>query len=633
MAGRKADPLTPYRVRLHKDKGYRYASTQRYDVNIETGRKVQKYVNWGTVSDSLVFEPNSTYRLTPVAERLKLIFPEGWDTHKADALNNPPPEYGEEDAAEGCPLDASPLPELQDGEEASGDEDKKPRAVPANLPIDQYNNRLYGNFWLLEQIAYQKHVIGDLMAVFQDPVMVNEILALAVFPYLSRRSYNRMAAWQRTHKTMVDYELYPSYITKLTQRIRDDHRMRFIKLRVSRQPAGAFAACDSTTRSAWGKCLADIRWGHNKDNGKLQNTVEVVVYSLQTHEPVYYRSFPGNTMDMSTIRTIVADIKAVGVEDLTIITDRGYASMDNMIRFAGAGIPFIMCSKISQLPVSTKLLEIRYDRNGMPLDMEYDPQSGVCCRQFEEKEFTSVINGTSVTVRGLKVNLFLDVRRRASELLSLKLKVDSEKDDIEGFVKGADPKTDIKAANLLYEYHKILRNKDGTITYRRNEDKILKEESRCGYFSSVMYKTDLDAVSALRAYRLRDEQEKYFEHMKDQMGFHTQQNSSEAGKEGRLFILFVGLILASHTRSVWWSGVMRDIYSSSLDMLDELESIRFSEYTDGTTHMTTFTARQVQICEAFGIEPPLECLPSYIREAIERKNSGRRPGRPKKQVN
>lgn len=625
MSGRKADPLTPYRVRLHKDKGYRYASTQVYSEDPKTGAKSHRYINWGTVSEEFVFKPNRTYRLTPFSERQKLIFPENWDLSKVIAMNETAEEKAGEDECE------TPLPDAHSSvnQAKTSPQIEKAPANPAKLTIDQYNNRLYGSFWLLEQIARQKHVIKDLLEVFQDPVLVNEIISLAIFPYLSRRSYNRMAAWQRSHKTTVEYELHPSYITKLTQRITDDHRMRFIKLRVSRQPKGALAACDSTTRSAWGRCLADIRWGHNKDNSKLQNTVEVVVYSLETHEPVYYRSFPGNAMDMSTVRTIVADMHAVGIDEIVVITDRGYTSMDNMLRFIGAGIPFIMCSKISQLPVSTKLLGIRYDKNGMPIDMEYDPQTGLCCRQFVEAKFTSSINGSNVVVEGLKVNVFLDIRKRAAELLALKLKLDSEKADLDEFVKKASPQTDIKTSNLLFEYHKLYHKEDGTLAYARNDDKILKEESRCGYFSSVTYKTDLDAIGALRAYRLRDEQEKYFEHMKDQMGFHTQQNSSETGKTGRLFILFVGLILSSHARNIWWSTDMKDIYSSSLEMLDELEPIRFSEYTDGTTHMTSFTAKQVQICDAFGIEPPMDCLPTSIRLMIERRRSGRGPGRPK----
>lgn len=57
-------------------------------------------------------------------------------------------------------------------------------------------------------------------------------------------------------------------------------------------------------------------------------------------------------------------------------------------------------------------------------------------------------------------------------------------------------------------------------------------------------------MSALKKYRLRNEQEKYFEHMKHQMGFDVLDIWSEEDKTGRLFILFVGLILASHVRHI-----------------------------------------------------------------------------------
>ena len=136
-----------------------------------------------------------------------------------------------------------------------------------------FNNRLYGSFWLLENIAYKIGLFDDLLKVFNDNILrVNEIFSLSIYPYLSGKTYNRFARWQNAHKTLVDYHLKSPYITKMSQNITDDHRMNLIKLRLNRQPKNSILDCDSTTRSAWGKCLADIRWGHNKDNDKLKNS-------------------------------------------------------------------------------------------------------------------------------------------------------------------------------------------------------------------------------------------------------------------------------------------------------------------------------------------------------------------------
>ena len=48
----------------------------------------------------------------------------------------------------------------------------------------------------------------------------------------------------------------------------------------------------------------------------------------------------------------------------------------------------------------------------------------------------------------------------------------------------------------------------------------------------------MTAMQTWELYGLRDEQEKYFQQMKSQLGFDRQRNWSEEGKTGRLLILF-----------------------------------------------------------------------------------------------
>ena len=443
-----------------------------------------------------------------------------------------------------------------------------------------------------------------------------------------------MARWQRGHKTAVDYDLTASYITRFTQRITDDHRMKLIGLRLRRQPDGSFAACDSTTRSAWGKCLADIRWGKNKDTRELPNTLEVVVYSISTHEPVYYRTFPGNTMDMSTIRTIISDMKAAGIRDLTFITDRGYTSGDNIVSMIEAEIPFIMCAKTCQKPIAPLLLDIEYTPEGTPKGMEHDTSRHICYKQFDVPPYKDKNpDGKEIVVEGLKANVYLNLRTRLEELLLLDEKMEAEEKELRKAVKEGYCPPDIKKYNALFMYHKVVINEnDGKrhLDYTRNDERYAKDRAVCGFFSSITYKVNQDAKESLETYRLRDEQEKYFGQMKDQMSFHTQRNSSEDGKDGRLFTLFVGLVLSSKLRWYWNSTNMRDEYESSLDMLDEMETIRFSEYTDGTSHMTTFSAKQAKICDACNVDVPNECLPRALREAKERRQNPKKRGRPKK---
>ena len=402
--------------------------------------------------------------------------------------------------------------------------------------------------------------------------------------------------------------------------------MSLIQKRIDRLPDKSLAGMDSTTRSAWGVCLADIRWGVNKDNSKLRNTVEVYVYSLTQHEPFYYRSFAGNTMDMSTVRTILSDLVALGFprKEIGIITDRGYPSADNLASFVAARIPFIMCSKVNRTPISQILLdEVKYDRNGLPINLAYDVKYSLYYGQFTVPSYPATLpDGTQVKIEGLKVNLFLNMTKRYKDLEKIRRLVAEEEKAIKKVVEDGSIPEDLKIVNSCYIYFKLEKSKNDPkdIHIVQKEDKIKKDESQCGFFSSLMYIIDLNAKEALETYKTRDEEEKSHELIKDQLEFNTQDTSTEESKDGRSFILFCGAILASKLRYGWKNSNLSLKYPSALDVMDAMETIKYSEYASegNPSHMTTFTEEQYDICQCLGLTPPRDCLTSKSRAAFDR---------------
>ena len=647
MAGRKANPNTKYRVFIQKVANkYVYASVQRPSSVEGSTRLKYKPFHLGTISSDMVFTPNAEFRLLPVSERVKYIFPEGIDISKVEAMNHLEyVNYQLEENTDGVMHENVPSQAVSDDIIISEGNDFPHVPENQNFPsvstaykpcdnsLDQYNNKLYGSFWLLEEISRRKGVYEDLLKTFQgNNAIVHEIMSLAFFPFLSGKCFSRFAKWQNSHKTLLDYTLTSSSITRLSQSITDHHRMTFIKLRLERQPKGAVLDCDSTSKSGWGTCLVDLCWGNNKDNPKLQNTVEAYVYSITTHEPVYYRSFPGNTADISTVRTILADLSALGIKDVIFIADRGYPSEENLAALVEASLPFLMCAKAGNNPIAPLLQEVEFDEDGIPVNMHYDQKRKLYYLQVDIPTYTGELaDGTAVNMEGLKANLFLNIRRRVEELGILKRKIQEEKLLLEKAVDESLIPKDIKKYNALFEYFKIVYKEDDQkkvigIEFSLCEKKVKKERSLCGFFSSVMYKMDISGAKALTIYKSRDEHEKNFDQLKNQMLQYVQRNSSEDGRNGRSFISFVGLIAISEVRHAW-KEKMQDRYESSLDMIDELESIRFSEYTDGTTHMTSFTAKQVEICDACNVKVPKECMPSTVKKAKERKENPKKRGR------
>ena len=603
------NPETNYKVSLHKCGAYRYAATQSTTYEPETGKNIRRYVYWGDLTEDMRFIPNERYLLSSEEERSKLIFPSNLDMSEAQK------EF------------KHPQPKSEVNGFATSDARAFGGTVGINPVEEQFNNRFYGGPWLLWHIAEKKHVIEDLTEVFESQTVVNDIL--------TDMNYSQTERWQKYTKTPSDHYLSPSSITRLTKFLQDDHRMRFLRLRISRQAPGAVVACDSTSRSAYGRCLADIRWGNNKDNEALQNTLEVVVYSLDTHEPIYYRTFGGNESDMRTLKTIISDLQALGCRDLMVIFDRGYESKENIENMIRSNQSFLVCGKTGQEPVYSSILALNYDAQGLPEEMDYSEEYKLYAYQTEIERMVQMKpdDPASVAVIKLKVNLFLNIEERMKELIDIRETIKAEEKLLGGYRNQKVTKSELDHLKKECSYHKLsLDKKTGVLIVIRKEDAITKAKAIAGFFSSVSYKVDGNAIDQYHLYSLRDEQEKYFEGMKDQLGFNMQRNWREDTKTGRLFILFIGLILHSEVRKTWKTKLKKS-YPSSVDVLHEMLPIRYVEYDNGTSHITGFTGAQVEICTAFGVPIPEACLSSTQKASLERKAAGRKRGRPKGSVN
>ena len=587
---RPVDPNAQFRIKPHVTKGYTYASTQPSYPDPATGKKKYRYVHWGTVDENLRFIPGSPFFLATPEERVRLIFPEEWDMSEAEKL----------------------VGLRQPGRPAYDGESQ---------------NRFYGDIWLLEQVANKVGIRQDLEAVFEgNREIVDDILTLAMFPYLTKFNYNRVARWQKVAAAPSARELTPKAITLLTQSIGERHRMDLLRLRAARLGKDELCAIDSTSRSAYGWSLADIRWGKNRDRLPLEQTLEVVVYTLSSHMPVYYRTFPGNMPDSRSIETILKDLEHAGFEDLILVTDRGYESMRNLERYILRGQSMVMCVKSGQRDAA-KAIRGLGEFGARPEEMAIDPEAMVYHIQYDiDYEVESTGTNTKTADR-LKLNLYFDPVRKGLDLMDLDIALSFQEAALGELLKNNEVLGDDAWIKREYCYYKVSYDPATRIinSFEVNEEKVSKARSFSGFFAIMTHGVDFDAMAAFRAYRLRDEQEKYFQQMKDQMASDRQRNWSEEGKTGRLFILFVALILSSYVRHIWKITKLNELFHSSLDVVDEMRPIRLIEHTNRAKVITPFVGAQVDICKEFGFVIPEGCAPTYVSRQKPERKRGRPP--------
>ena len=588
---RPVDPDVQYRIKPHVTHGYTYASTRSPRIDPDAGKKKYPYIHWGTVNEDMKFIPGTPFYLATPEERARLVFPEEWDMSAAEnlaGLRKPgrPAYYGD------C------------------------------------QNRLYGDIWLLEQIATKIGIRQDLEAVFGgNHETVDDIMTLAMFPYITKFTYNRVARWQLVAGAPSSRPLTSKAITLLTQSITEQHRMDLLRLRAARLGKDELCAVDTTSRSVYGGSLADIHWGKNKDHLPLEQSMEVVVYTLSNHMPVYYRTFPGNMPDSRGLDVVLLDLEHAGFKELILITDRGYESLRNLEKYILRGQSMIMCVKSGQGDALKAIKELG-EFGGRPDGMAIDPYARIYHKQYEiDYEVKSTGQATRKSDR-LKLNLYFDPIRRGLELMELDITLSFQEASLSELLKCKGVFCDAATIKRDYSYYKVSFDPSTLVitSYALDEKKVEKTQRLCGFFAIMTHGTDYSAMEAFNTYCLRDEQEKFFQQMKSQMVADRQRNWSEEGKTGRLFILFVSLILSSWMRHMWKSTRLRELFSSSLEILDEMRPIRLIEHTHRTKAITPFVGAQVDICEEFGIEIPEGCAPTYT----SRKQPERKRGRPPK---
>jgi len=587
---RPVDPDAQYRVKPHVTHGYTYASTRPPFIDPNTGKKKYPHVHWGIIDENQKFIPGTSFYQATPEERVRLIFPRGWDISETEKLTG-----------------------LQTQE--------------APIVTGKYQNRLYGDVWFLEQIAIKTGIMQDLNTVFGgNREIVSDILTLAMFPYLTNYTYNRVARWQRITAVPSSRELTSKAITQFTQSITEQHRMELLKLRAARLSKDELCAVDSTSRSAYGDSLADIRWGKNKDNLPLAQTTEVVVYTLSSHMPVYYRTFPGNIPDSRSLRVIFADLDHAGFKDLILITDRGYETLKNLEEYILRGQSMITCASVSRKDVAGAIQGLgQFDAR--PEGMVVDPDAKIYHKQFDiNYQADGGGQGAKASDR-LKLNLYFDPVRRSLELLELDIALTLQESALNELLKTRGAMDDDATIKRDYCYHKIAYDPATRIieSFELNENKVAKARSLSGFFSIITHGLDFGAMAAFNNYCLRDEQEKYFQQMKTQMATDRQRNWSEEGKTGRLFILFASLVMSSYVRHIWKSTRLNELFSSSLDILDEMRPIRLIENTGEGNVITPFVGKQVDICEAFGFDIPEGCAPKNHTPQTPKRKRGRPP--------
>lgn len=591
--GRPVKKETPYKVIVHTNGGRRYASTKVAMVG-EDGKKQYRHKHWGTVDDSNRFHPNTTYFNASPEDRAKLIFPSGWILDEANRM----------------------------------DKDKRGRVAYSKDDVD----RQYGPTWLLDKVAEKTGVKADLLKVFDgNEEKVCQILTMAYFPFIDNLSYSQLSRWQKEVKAPTEISMTPKAVTLLAQSITEQNRMDLFRMRAARVGKDELCAVDSTSISSYGFNLVDIRWGRNKERLPLRQTVEVVVYSITSHMPIFYLELPGNMPDSRTVELILRELEHAGFRNLILITDRGYESLKNLELYISKRQKVIASVKVGQGDVLKKIKAIDLS-SGVPEGMSYDAKRGLFYSQYDCSCSVKGSGDNVIEADRLKINLYFSVEGRAQAIKAMQNDIAGQAMEAQRLIDNGETIVDGKSLTRQLDMLMLtLDDKTRKLTkFEVDREKRDMKLRTSGFFASKSIGLDLNPIQALDNYGMRDEQEKCFQLQKGPLGQDRTRCWSESAKHGRMFICFIGLILASYVRSVWESSdFLRKKFGSTESVLAEMRTIRCIEHKGRLKFVTPFVGDQVEICKAFGFDIPAGCAPTYTSKAKPATPRRGRPAKPK----
>lgn len=271
-----------------------------------------------------------------------------------------------------------------------------------------------------------------------------------------------------------------------------------------------------------------------------------LVHSLKTGLPVMMKLFPGSISDVSTVKGMISRLRSMGASTVALVMDRGFYSESNIAFLESQGdcrylIPVRGGTDLHKDWITAAKEDLENPVNMFPFHERTESFSD---RRVEWPYGTAATLPDGSAVKELRVLTFLNTDREKEERDAFISRIaEAERIASETEWKGeAVAISDIFRGRLegLERHFDVSEGEDGKVllTRRRNSMTFAMRN-----FGKVVFVTNMDCSPAdiLELYRKRDEDEKEYESLKDDMDGGIRYVHSLDAAKGLLFVQFVGL--------------------------------------------------------------------------------------------
>jgi transposase len=470
------------------------------------------------------------------------------------------------------------------------DAQKKPKIKQINSNIVHKN---YGNIFLLKYLT-KKIGIGDILKrTFPDHY--SELIALAFYEIVEASPLYLFPFWLEEHHLPNTKKLDSSAISKFCDEIgrSQKQRLRFQEQWITHlQPVDALYY-DITSISSYSSNIDFIEWGYNRDNESLPQLNMGIAFCNNKSLPIFYTLYPGSIVDVTTLKNCVSYLKSFGLKEFMFVLDRGFFSTSNILKISTYKdkISFIQPLPFSLKKVKKLIKTHKKELNDIDNIFTFNNEllSHVKSEiRFEDQTFVSHIflnEKAEIDQRHLFMRRLIDIENniiKNKKFSSLKEALLFKENNI------------IKAYRIFFKWNRS----SGTL--ERNIRNIKNRISNLGYFLLSTNRNDLNRDTILVNYRNKDQVEKVFDLLKNELDGGRLRAHSQYNTDARLFIKFLALIIQSEIIRTMREEKLFNKYTVK-ELLSELRKIKFTKINDETI-ISEISKKQRLIFEAFKID-------------------------------
>jgi transposase len=362
-----------------------------------------------------------------------------------------------------------------------------------------------------------------------------------------------------------------------------------------------YLSADGTNSSSQAGQIDLVEYGASKieDGNPIINMMLIV--DMLSKLPISYDMYNGSINDMSECTYMLNQILEMNYMAFGIILDRGFFSRENIAYFDEHHLDFIIMAKGWKRFIRNVVLEVVSTFENK--QKYYIPRYGVYGTTtkgelFDAERYIHVYFNPDMV--GKEQNAQREKIENWENKL-VKLKQTQEHVDLR-FLKYIEDFFDIKFYEKKDENDKVLKRT--IVDFNRKEDEIDKEFSLSGHFV-IVTSEEMDAKTALFAYKSRDINEKLNAVSKSFLGNTSYRVSDKDHLKGKGFIVFLGMIIR---QSIFLSLQKEEDKKGKPVQLfevpraiDELEKISVIKYANGKySQRVPLTRAQKTIIKAFG---------------------------------